>query len=268
MPALNRTVGDVLRRWRAQRGLSQLALAVDTAISQRHLSFVESGRAQPSRALLLRLAEHLDVPLRDRNVLLLAAGYAPRFAETPFSDPALDAARIAIERILKAHEPYPAVTVDRHWSLLASNRAVPVLLATVSDADLLKPPVNVLRLTLHPRGLAPAILNLDEWRTHLLGRVRRHIASTGDEVLSALAAELATYGAASMEIPNDASELAGIAVPLTLRTPSGVLSFISTTTMFGAPKDVTLAEVALEAFFPENEATAQALRTLLIVATE
>src|SRR3954453_6664172 len=164
-------VGALVRSWREQRRISQLALAMDAEISQKHLSFIESGRAAPSRDMVLHIAEHLDVPLRDRNVLLQAAGFAPVFRERPFDDPALARARTAIDLVLKAHEPNPALVVNRHWELLAANNALAPLLAGV-DPELLKPPVNVLRVALHPRGLAPLTVNLAEWRAHLLDRLR------------------------------------------------------------------------------------------------
>ncbi|HYH44090.1 MAG TPA: helix-turn-helix domain-containing protein, partial [Thermoanaerobaculia bacterium] len=169
--------------------MSQLHLALEAEISARHLSFVETGRAQPSRELLLHLAEHLDVPLRDRNALLLAAGYAPAFAERPLADPALDGARQAVDLVLAGHEPYPALAIDRHWTLLAANRAVPPLLAGIAP-ELLRPPVNVLRLSLHPGGLAPRIANLPEWRRHLLARLRRQVEVSADAGLAELLREL------------------------------------------------------------------------------
>src|SRR6218665_1843330 len=175
--------GTLIRDWRQLRRQSQLDLALEAEISQKHLSFIESGRSRPSREMVLLLAEHLGVPLRERNALLLAAGYAPIYPERPLEDPSLDAARSAIDLILKGHEPYPAAAVDRHWTLLAYNNAVTPLLSLVSDAELLKPPVNVLRLSLHPQGLAPFILNLAEWRTHLLARLRQQVRATAEAKL-------------------------------------------------------------------------------------
>ncbi|MBX9590808.1 MAG: helix-turn-helix transcriptional regulator [Hyphomonadaceae bacterium] len=258
-------VGDLLREWRQRRRLSQLDLAGEAEISTRHLSFVESGRAQPSREMVLHLAEHLDVPLRERNVLLVAAGYAPMFRERPLADPALASARRAIDLVLKGHEPYPALAVDRHWSMVASNSAVARLI-TGADASLLQPPVNVLRLSLHPKGLAPRIGNLAEWREHLLERLRRQIEVSADSVLSELLSELRAYpvpGVARVrKAPGNGGEFAGVVVPLQLLTDAGTLSFFSTTTVFGTPIDVTLSELALEAFFPADAATADALRKL------
>jgi transcriptional regulator with XRE-family HTH domain len=259
-----RPISDLLREWRQRRRMSQLDLACEAEISTRHLSFLETGRAQPSRDMLLHLAERLDVPLRERNALLHAAGYAPVFPERALGDPALRAARKAIDLVLAGHEPYPALAIDRHWSLIASNTAVAPLLAGV-DAALLQPPVNVLRLSLHPDGLAPRIANLPEWRIHLLDRLRRQIDATADPVLIALMRELNAYpvpGSGEPGKPATENEYAAIAVPFQLITENGTLSFISTTTIFGTPVDITLSELALESFFPANAATAEALRTL------
>ncbi|KAA2237200.1 helix-turn-helix domain-containing protein [Salinarimonas soli] len=253
-----RPFGDHLRAWRQRRRMSQLDLALDAEISQKHLSFVESGRSSPSRAMVLNLAERLGVPLRERNVLLLAAGYAPLYPERPLDDPALAAARAAVDLVLKGHEPYPALAVDRHWTLVAANAAVPPLLAGVRDPALLAPPVNVLRLSLHPDGLAPAIVNLPEWRQHLFERLRHQIAITADARLARLLEEMERYPGGEA---TGAADHAGIAVPLRLATPGGTLSFISTITVFGTPVDVTLSELAVEAFFPADEATARVLRT-------
>ncbi len=184
-----RTFGDLLRDWRQRRRLSQLALACEAGISTRHLSFLETGRSVPSREMVLLIAGKLDVPLRERNVLLHAAGYAPVFHERPLADPALGAARRAVELVLRGHLPYPALAIDRHWSLVVANDAVAPLLAGV-DGPLLRPPVNVLRLTLHPGGLAPRIRNFREWRGHLVDRLDRQIEATGDRTLIELREEL------------------------------------------------------------------------------
>lgn len=257
--ALPSPFGDLLRGWRQRRRLSQLDLAGDADISARHLSFVETGRSTPSREMVLRLAEQLDVPLRERNALLLAAGYAPMFQERPLHDPALSAARGAVQSVLTGHEPYPALAVDRHWTLLAANRALNPLLVGV-DANLLTPPVNVLRLSLHPGGLAPRIGNLGEWRHHLLTRLGGQIARSGDAELERLRRELVAYPA-----PDSPREVAPapIFVPLRLETERGPLTLLSTTTVFGTPLDVTLSELAVEAFFPADTATGERLRALL-----
>ena len=259
-----RSIGDHLREWRQRRRLSQLDLALDAEISTKHLSFLETGRAQPSREMVLRLAEELDVPLRERNVLLIAAGYAPVFAQRALDDPALQAARKAVELVLKGHEPYPALAVDRHWHLVAHNAAIPPLLASASP-QLLKPPVNVLRLALHPQGLAPRIENLGEWRAHVIARLRQQIDATADAALMALLEELAAYpapGGAKATRMNVAHDYGGVVVPLRFATEAGALSLFSTTTIFGTPVDVTLAELAIESFFPADAATAELLRRI------
>lgn len=254
--------GEHLREWRQRRRMSQLDLAHEAEISTRHLSFVETGRSAPSREMVLRLAERLDVPLRERNAMLVAAGYAPMYRERPLSDPALSAARQAVDLILKSHEPYPAIAVDRHWNLLAGNAMVPLMLAG-ADASLLQPPVNVLRLSLHPKGLASRIVNLGQWRNHLFERLRQQVHATGDVQLAALLEELRAY-----PVPEGASEthlegeLLGVAMPFQFRSEAGVLSLISTTTVFGTPVDVTLQELALETFFPADAFTGDVLRQL------
>jgi transcriptional regulator with XRE-family HTH domain len=258
-------VGQLLRAWRQRRRLSQLDLALDAEISPRHLSFVETGRSAPSREMLLRLAEQLAVPLREQNVLLLAAGYAPVFPERSLEAPEMEAARQAVALVLKGHEPAPALAIDRHWTLVSANRAIPPLLAAV-DPALLEPPVNVIRLSLHPLGLAPQILNYAEWRGHLLARLREQVAVSADTVLADLLEEVRAYpapsGAESLHRP-PASAVASLVVPLRLRAEAGPLSFISTTTVFGTPVDITLAELAIESFFPADTATAEALRGLI-----
>jgi len=258
------SIGEHLRVWRRRRRLSQLDLAVEAEISTRHLSFLETGRAQPSREMVLRL-ERLDVPLRERNTLLVAAGFAPVFPQSALDDPALKTARAAVELVLTGHEPYPALAIDRHWTLVASNKAVAPLLVGV-DASLLQPPVNVLRLSLHPNGLAPRIVNLSEWRTHLLARLRQQIDVTADATLVTLMDELRRYpaqqGSKAGAPPAATRDYSGIVVPFELATDAGTLAFFSTTTVFGTPVDVTLSELALEAFFPADAATAEALRSL------
>jgi len=256
------TIGDLLREWRARRHLSQLALATEADISQRHLSCIESGKAAPSREMVLRLAGRLDLPLRERNAMLVAAGFAPLYAERPLDHPAMAPARRAVQAVLQAHEPWPALAVDRHWQLVAANRVLPALLAGAKPG-LLAPPVNVLRLSLHPQGLAPRILNLAQWRAHLLERLRLQILATGDAVLVELLKELQDYPAPAPQADEaDTGAWGGIAVPLRLATSVGPMSLLSTTTVFGTPRDVTLAELALEAFYPADEATAQRLRGL------
>jgi transcriptional regulator with XRE-family HTH domain len=257
-------VGDLLRGWRQRRRMSQLDLACEADISTRHLSFIETGRALPSRDMVLHLAERLEVPLRERNLLLTAAGYAPVFPERPLSDPALHAARMAVDLVLAGHEPYPALAVDRHWTLITANNAAMRLLAGV-DPALLKPPVNVLRLGLHPSGLAPRTANLAEWRAHLLARLQHQVALSADPVLIALLEELRGYPAPqapSTGRPANDHDTAGVVVPFQLVTEGGTLAFLSTTTVFGTPVDITLSELALESFFPADAGTAAALRLL------
>ncbi len=241
--------------------MSQLGLALEADVSARHLSFLETGRSRPSREMILRLADHLDVPLRERNALLLAAGFAPAYPRRPLDAPALQPAMDAVRRVLAGHEPYPALAVDRHWTLVAANRALAPLLAGISP-EMLSPPLNVLRLSLHPDGLAPRIANLGQWRAHLLERLRRQVDASADGVLAALLGELGTYPGSRPGEPDFARADVGVAVPLVLRSGVGDLSFLSTTMVFGTPIDVSLAELAIEAFFPADAATADALRRL------
>jgi transcriptional regulator with XRE-family HTH domain len=266
------SIGSLMREWRQRRGLSQLALSAQSGVSQRHLSFVESGRAMPSRELVLALSRSLSVPFRERNELLLAAGFAPIYRERPLESPALAPARAAVERVLKAYEPFPALAIDRHWSIVMSNAAVTALLSRVHP-DLLRPPVNALRVSLHPLGLAPQIVNLPAWRAHVLERLEGQVRSSGDPELARLLDELRALGAPSdareHTLPrspavdrSEATALAGVAVPLELDSDRGRLSFLSTTTVFGTPLDITLAELAIEAFLPADPSTADALRSL------
>jgi transcriptional regulator with XRE-family HTH domain len=251
-------VGDHLREWRQRRHLSQLDLAGDAEISARHLSFVETGRAAPSRDMVLRLAERLEVPLRERNVLLVAAGFAPAFPQRSLDDPALKPARVAIDLVLKAHEPNPALAVDRHWNLVSANCMVTPLLDGIAP-DLLALPLNVLRLSFHPRGLAPRTVNLAEWCGHLLERLHRQCEATADPELIKLYHELKTY-----PIPARSAPLAAdtVAIPFRMRFGDEILSFISTTMIFGTPVDVTLSELAVETFFPSDDLTAERMRAM------
>ena len=251
-------VGLQLREWRQRRRLSQLDLAGHAQVSTRHLSYMETGRALPSREMVLRLADRLEVPLRERNRLLTAAGYAPLYREHALADPEMQAPAQAVQRVLKAHEPYPALAVDRHWTMVGCNRMVPLLLAELPQ-ELVAAPLNVLRLSLHPRGLAPRIVNLGQWRAHLLHRLQQQVRASGDPTLAALAEELSGSpgppdGACA---PHDE-----VYVPLRLRTAAGVLNLISIITVFGTPTDITLSELALETFFPADEQTATTLRRL------
>jgi transcriptional regulator with XRE-family HTH domain len=259
----NTKVGDLIKEWRGRRRLSQLDLALEAGISQRHLSFVESGRSAPSREMVEVLCEHLGLQLRERNVVLLSAGFAPAFAERKLSDPSMSAARAAVERVLKAHEPNPALAVDRYWRLQMANAVVGPLLGLVEDKALLQGEVNVLRVSLHPQGLAPHILNLAQWKAHLLSRLGQQIDVSADPKLIELEKELAAYPVPAKRGGLRAHEEAdGIAIPFELSVGGQVLSFISTTTIFGTPVDVTLSELAIEAFFPANEETSAALQAM------
>lgn len=256
------SVGDHLRHWRQLRHLSQQDLALDADLSTRHLSCVETGKASPSRELVLRLCERLAVPLRERNAWLVAAGFAPMYREHRLDDPAMLAARRAIQHILDRHEPWPAVAFDRHWNMALFNRMVAPLLAGVTPA-LLQPPINLLRISLHPGGLAPRIANLNQWREHLFARMRQQIQQTGDQGLADLLAELQGYPAQSAEAAQRLEgEHPGVLMPFLFDTPGGTLHLISTTTVFGSPVDITLQELALETFFPGDDATASALRAM------
>jgi transcriptional regulator with XRE-family HTH domain len=253
-------VGPLLRDWRSRRRLSQMELALDADVSARHLSFVETGRSKPSRELVLQLADHLDVPLRERNALLLAAGYAPSYGERPLGDEAMAPVRDALERLLKGHEPFPAVAVDRQWELVSANAPALGLLTDGIAPELLEPPANTLRISLHPGGLAPRIVNLAEYSSHLLHLVEREAAATGDPALVALYEELRGYPGvdAGARAPDPADSLF---IPLRLRAPDGSeLAFFSTIARFGTALDVTAAELSIESFFPADEKTAAALR--------
>lgn len=255
------TVGPLLRSWRRRRHLSQLDLANLAGVTSRHLSFVETGRSRPSREMVLHLAECLDVPLRERNQLLLAAGFAPVFRQSDLDDPSFAAVREALDQVLAGHEPYPAIVVDRRWNLVTFNGASAVLVEDV-DPSLVQPPVNVLRTSLHPRGLAPRIANLPEWAEHILGRLRRQSLLTGDDELVDLEQELAGYVAElGVELPRLGGEHGDrVATPLLLESRRGRLSLLSTIATFGTALDITLAELALEAFLPDDRETMAILR--------
>lgn len=249
---MSSSAGTLIREWRQRRHLSQLDLANRADVSTRHLSWIETGRSRPTSAMVLRLCRHLDVPLREQNRVLLAAGHAPAHPEHALADPPLAEANRALESILAAHHPYPALVVDRRWDLVAANEAAYSLLASV-DTELLEPPVNVIRVSIHPRGLAPRIANADEWRAHLAERLDREWLATGDPWLAQLRDEVVGDGI-------DPVDSTGLVVPLQLRSEDGeVLSLISTTTVFGTPREVTLSELAIEAFYPADEPTRRLL---------
>ncbi|MCF3962572.1 helix-turn-helix domain-containing protein [Streptomyces fuscigenes] len=250
-------VGTLLRDWRRRRRVSQLELALRARSSARHISFVETGRARPSEEMVLRLAEHLDVPVRERNALLLAAGYAPRYTERTLDDPALGALREGLGRLLSAYEPYPAVVVDGTYTMVAANRGI-TLLAQGVEPELLVPPVNTMRLALHPGGLAPRIRNLPQWRGHLLEQLERQLALTRSPALRALYDEVAAYPVAlSRDDPAAGTgAAAGFALPLVIEHDGRLLSFVSSISTFNTPTDITVAELAIEAFLPADPATA------------
>jgi transcriptional regulator with XRE-family HTH domain len=259
MSTVEAPLGGLLKDWRQRRRMSQLDLALEAGVSARHLSFLETGRSKPSRDMVIHLSEQLDVPLRDRNQLLLAAGFAPAYSEQPLDAPDMAPVREALDRILKGHEPYPAVVVDRWWELVAANANV-ALFTGLAAPHVLEPPVNALRVTLHPEGMAPHIRNLPEWRAHLLDRLRRQVAVTNDDQLAALYAEVAAYPGGEAKL---SAHEPGIAVPLRIEIDGAELAFFSTIATFGTAVDITLAELAIEAFFPADEQTAQTLTSAL-----
>jgi transcriptional regulator with XRE-family HTH domain len=240
-----------------RRRLSQLQLAIAADVSTRHLSFVETGRSRPSPQMLLHLAEQLDVPLRERNELLLAAGYAPAYRQRALGSAALAPVAAAVRQVLAGHEPYPAIVVNARNELIDANATVAVLLAGVAP-HLLEPPVNALRVALHPDGMAARIANLPVWRAHLLHRLRRQAAASADPYLAALHEELSGYPGGQAE---DDDPAAAVALPLRLRHDGRELAFVTTVATFGAPLDVTVAELAIESFYPADAATAEVLRT-------
>ncbi|WP_432075428.1 helix-turn-helix domain-containing protein [Streptomyces wuyuanensis] len=266
-------VGPLLRGWRERRRLSQLELALRAGSSARHISFVETGRSRPSEEMVLRLAEQLDVPVRDRNALLLAAGYAPRFAQTPLDDPAMDSLRAGVERLLRGYEPYPALVVDGTYTVVAANRGIAMLMEGLPE-HLLTPPLNAMRITLHPEGLAPRIRNLREWRGHLLAQMERQIALVRSEELRELYDEVAAYPLAFSSAAGVAEETgegaagggdapyAYFALPLRIEHDGRVLSFVSSISTFNTPMDVTVAELAIETLLPADPATVKYLRSL------
>jgi transcriptional regulator with XRE-family HTH domain len=250
----SRGFGELLREWRRRRNVSQLELSLDASISARHLSFVETGRSKPSRDIVARLAETLDVPLRERNALLLAAGYAPQYSERPLESAEMEPVRSALDRFLRAHEPYPALVIDRRHNLVAANDALTALTDGCAP-ELLAPPANAIRIALHPQGMAPRTLNLAEWSAHLIARLRREAAITGEPDLEQLREEVSAYPGVVSDAP--ISERSGeIAVPLRLAAPQHELVFISTLSTFGTAVDITLSELSIEAFYPANAETA------------
>lgn len=249
-------VGVLVKRWRERRRRSQLDVSLAAELSAKHLSYIETGRSNPSREMLERICDELDVPLRERNRLYLAAGFAPVHRERPFQE--LGAARDAVQAVLTGMEPNPAVAVNVCWDLLAANRAMQPFLSDL-PAELAGPPLNMLRATLHPDGMAPMVRNLDQWRAHVLRRVRRQLERAAVRELGELLAELEEYGTPPAPARSADSDLV---VPLQLSTPFGELSLLYAATVFGSPRDVTLDEIAIETFFPADEPTARILRSL------
>ncbi|HUO94063.1 MAG TPA: helix-turn-helix transcriptional regulator [Rhizomicrobium sp.] len=256
-----RPVGEHLRAWRQRRRKSQLDLACQADISTRHLSFVETGRALPSREMILHLAEELEIPMRERNLLLVSAGYAPMFPERPLDDPAMRAARVAIDLMLEGQKPYPAFAIDRHWQTVATNAALPIIYEGVAE-HLLEPPVNGMRLTLHPDGMASRIVNIAEWREHMLSRLKQQVEITADPVLIDLLAEVSEYPAPETPAPSRAPSDPPIIMPFKIRTSAGVLSLFTTTMVFGSPVDITLSELAIECCFAADAETDAIVRRL------
>lgn len=247
-------VGPLLRTWRERRHFSQLDLSIEAGVSSRHLSFVETGRSRPSRSMVLQLAATLDVPMREQNQLLVAAGFAPAYAERPLDDPEMSSFKAGMERLLAAYEPFPCLVVDRGWNMVMANAGVTPLLEGIAP-HLLDAP-NALRLSLHPEGLAPRILNLAEWRSHVLGRLGREVATSGSDGLRALYDELLGYPGGLDPSVDDR----GVAVTLVVDSPAGPLSFLSTVTTFGTALDLTAAELSIEAFLPADDRTSAALQ--------
>ncbi len=258
-----RPVGRLLRQWRERRRLSQLELSARAEISTRHLSFVETGRARPTPEMILKLSDHLQVPLRERNQLLLAGGYAPAYPQHGLDAPELASVRDALRLVLTGHEPYPALVINRWWELLDANAAVGLIIEGCAP-HLLEPPVNVLRLSLHPDGMAPRITNLAQWRGHLLEQLHRRVEATGDSKLTDLHEELRAYpGALDTSAPTNPDSLSSIVLPLRLHHSSGELSFFSITAAVGTAADVTVEELMIESFYPADLETTQRLRALV-----
>jgi len=255
------TVGELMRHWRTRRRRSQMDLSHEVGVSTRHLSFVETGRSRPSPELVLAVAEHLDVPLRERNRMLLAAGYAPRFGERPLDDPALERALRSLRRMLEAHDPYPGVVIDRRWDVVLANPAATRLVEGLPE-HVVGPRLNVFRVCLHPDGLAPATVDLDDWAAYLLRQIRRTVELTGDQELAELESEVLGYPTVAGLDPvgaTDQDDDPPLLVPFRLSTPDGVLSFFTTLTTFGTPQDVTLEELCVELFFPADDTTERLL---------
>lgn len=252
--------GGLLRDWRRRRRFSQQELSLRCRVSTKHLSFLETGRSNPSREMVLDLAESLQVPLRERNVLLTAAGYSPQYGQTPLDAPEMEAVRGAIQQVLDGHEPYPALAVDRYWNIMHMNAAAALFAADV-DPGLMGPPPNVYRLSLHPDGLASRVVNFAEVADHLLARLRHDVAVSADPQLAALLREVEDYPTVRA-LSRPQLQRGQVVVPIQLRHPEGTLSLFSTVATFGTPVDVTVDELALETFFPVDRDTARRLRAM------
>lgn len=253
-------IGGELAFWRKRRRMSQLELALAAEISTRHLSFVETGRAQPGRQLLVRLTRQLEIPLRERNALLLSAGFAPICEQRSYNDPTFEPVRKVIDAALDLHRPFPAYVINRYWDVVASNDALPELFAGVAP-ELARKPMNVVRLLLHPRGLAPRIVNLRAWRVHLLARLRQQVSLTADPALEAMLAEALSFPAPTDEQDQMMPMSGDLTVPLEIITEIGHLRFLNATTVFGTPLDVTLEEIALEKLYPADAVTEEVVRS-------
>jgi transcriptional regulator with XRE-family HTH domain len=252
-------VGPLVREWRTRRRRSQMDLALEVGVSARHLSFVETGRSKPSPELLLSLADHLDVPLRDRNVFMLAAGYAPRYGQTPLGDRSMERVRAALRKLLDGHDPYPGVVIDRAWNVVLANPAAARLSAALPP-ELATPTLNVFRACWHPNGLAGQTGNFEEWGSYLVGQLRRLMTLTNDPEIAELLEEVSRYPTvAALDSANQANDEPALLVPWTLRLGDDELSFFTTLTTFGTPRDITLDEVAVELFYPADEPTARLL---------
>ena len=254
MTQTNRQAGSLLREWRVARRMSQLELALRSEISTRHLSFIETGRSTPGRAVLLDLAEQLDMPLRERNQALLLAGYAPAFSDRSLEDPDHRPFRDMLTKLLKGHEPFPAIAVDRYWTLVAANGPAHRLFLACAP-HLLVPPINVLRVTLHPEGLAPSIVNIDDWHALMLSRLRQQLRQTPDRRLQSILDELSNFRNLDRGRQRVETSTLDHVIPISIRTASGILNLIGVSMVLGSPWDVTISEIAIEAFLPADEAT-------------
>lgn len=255
-------VGPMLREWRDRRRMSQLDLAMRADSSARHISFIETGRSQPSRAMVLRLADHLDVPVRDRNALLVAAGFAPHFPERNLDDPSMQELRESLDQLLRGYEPFPALIVDGTYQVVAANRGVQIMMDGVAP-ELLTPPVNAIRLMLHPHGIAPRIRNFGEWRGHLLHQMQRQLAMGRSAPLRELFDEVSAFPSpepCGEELAAAIVKSAPFALPLVIDHDGRTLSFVSVIATFNTPMDVTVSELALETFLPADRETAEYLR--------